>query len=149
VVTLLYQQTSVEMFWDDRDQWLHVIWASLPSATEIERDCEQMLRLLTAKNGNSVLNDTSHVEGMSIGSAEWGADWFFRMRQSGLKYFATVNPPTRASHPPVGASPDISAPGNAKDFYSIEEAITWLRTQRRKDAARTQRIVLPPGLGLR
>ena len=146
---LLYQQSNVEIFWEDRDQWLHVKWTGVQVPAEVQRDCEQMLRFLAAKNANSVLNDTSQVEGSWIGAAEWGADWFFRMKQAGLKYFAAVTSPSRVAHSASETALDTAAVGTAQAFYSVEEAATWLRTQRKRDAARTQRIVLPPGLGKR
>ncbi|RYD62623.1 MAG: hypothetical protein EOP84_34415 [Verrucomicrobiaceae bacterium] len=147
MATLLYQQSNVEIFWEDRDQWLQVNWTGLQSPVEVQRDCEQLLRLLAAKNANSVLNDTSRVDGIWIGSADWGADWFHRMRQSGLKYFAAVSSENRTSHGTTGTPLDAAAAGTAKAFFSVEEAANWLRTQRRRDSARTQRIVLPPNLG--
>lgn len=147
VAILLYQQSNVEILWEERDRWLHVKWAGIQSPAETQRDCEQMLRLLVAKNANSVLNDTSHVDGVWIGAASWGADWFLRMRESGLKYFAAVSPANRTSQITTETPLDVAAVGTAKAFNSVDEAANWLRMQRRRDVARTQRIVLPPGFG--
>lgn len=148
--TLLYQQSNVEVFWDEKEQWLYVKWIGPQSAAELQRDFEQMLRLLVARNADSLLNDNSHIEGRFVSVADWGvADWFPKLRQAGLRYFAWVLSPDRVSQVAADAILEVSAPGSTQIFWSVPEAANWLRMQRRRDAARTQRIVLPPGLGQR
>lgn len=147
---LLYQQSNVEVFWDEKEKWLYVNWTGPQSTAELQRDYEQLLRLLVARNADSVLNDHTNVEGSVITLSEWGApEWFARMRQAGLRNFAWVFAPDRISQVTVDGIMEASAPGNTRIFWSVPEAVNWLRTQRRRDVARTQRIVLPPGLGQR
>lgn len=148
--TLLYQQSNVEIFWDENEKWLRLNWTGPQSVAELQRDYEQLLRLLVAKNADSILNDNSNVEGSLINVSDWGApEWFPRMRQAGLRYFAWVFSPNRVSQIAADAILEVSAPGSTQIFWSVPEAANWLRIQRRRDAARTQRIVLPPGLGQR
>ena len=140
--TLLYQQSNVEVFWDEKERWLHVKWIGSPSVIEFQRDCEQILRLLAAKNADSLLNDNSRADGSWLAVAEWTEkDWFPRMRGAGLRYCAWVDAPAHPTPLPFNILP----PGT-RAFQSLQDAGNWLRIQRRRDAAKTQRIVLPPEL---
>jgi hypothetical protein len=148
VRTLLYQQSNVEIHWDQTNQWLCVTWLGYQSSSDIHRDCEQVLRMLIAKNCDSVLNDNTSAEGIWAGELDWLAkDWFPRMRSSGLRHFAWVHAPARLSEVSIAETIGAAGPGVAKVFSDAAEAAQWLRVQRHRAKAITQRIVLPPGLG--
>jgi hypothetical protein len=148
VRTLLYQQSNVEIHWEEENQWLYVRWMGYQSAADIHRDCDQMLRMMVAKNCDSVLNDNTEAEGIWAGASDWLAnDWFPRMRSNGLRHFAWVYAPGRVSEVPIAESLAAAGPGVAKVFSDLAEASQWLRVQRHRAKAMTQRIILPPGLG--
>lgn len=140
--TLLYQQSNVEVFWDDKERWLYVKWIEVPSAADLQRDCEQMMRLMVAKNTDSILHDNSSSGGIWINDSAWFEEvWLPQMRGAGMRYSAWVNLPA-----PLTSLPFKAMPPGAKAFQTLQEAANWLRIQRRRDAAKTQRIVLPPDL---
>lgn len=141
---LLYQQSNVEIFWHE-DQWLHVRWIGNQNLGEVKRDCEQLLRLLAAKNANSVLYDLSLVENPVSGLSDWAArEWFPKMRGAGLQFFAWLYSPTRFVQVPPDAAMEAGMPGRARIFDNPEDAKDWLRANRQRVKARTQRIILPP-----
>jgi hypothetical protein len=135
----------VEIFWQDEDQWLHVRWIGNQSMTEIQRDSEQLLRLLATKSASCVLNDLTLVESVPSELPDWHTrHWFPRLRGAGLQYFAWVYSPARYAQLPADASLVAGMPGRARIFDDLNEAKEWLRGHRQRAKARTQRIILPP-----
>ena len=131
--TLLYQQSNIEICWEDSDNWLYVDWKGYQAVEEVKTGCEQILRMMRAKNTDAVLNDNTHVEGIWIGAAEWVAtDWFPRMRAAGLRYFAWVYSPSRFSQISTDASLEKAPAGLVQLFQSKLEAARWLRAQRQR-----------------
>jgi hypothetical protein len=147
VQTLLYQQSNVEIHWDQTNQWLCVGWHGFQSSSDIRRDCEQVLRMMVSKNCDSVLNDNTDADASWTGELDWLAnDWFPRMRGSGLRHLAWVHSPARVSEVSITPAIGAAGPGVAKVFSDTADAAQWLRVQRHRAKAITQRIVLPPGL---
>jgi hypothetical protein len=145
VPILLYQQSNIEIFWNEEEQWLHVRWLGNQTSNEVQRDCEQMLRLLAAKNADSVLNDMTMVDSAIVGLGDWQArEWFPKMRGAGLQYFAWLYSPARVAQLAPDAALEAGMPGRARIFDDPEEAKTWLRAHRQRAKARTQKIILPP-----
>lgn len=144
MATLLYQQNHIEIYWDEGDKWLYANWIGYQSVEEVKKGCEQILRLLMARNADAVLNDHSNVEGIWLGAAEWlGKDWLPRMRSAGMRHFAWVYSPSRFSQLSTDTSVQAAPPGIVHLFWTMEEARRWLRTQKRR-ASITQRLILPP-----
>jgi hypothetical protein len=145
VRTLLYQQPNLEIHWDEKFQWIYADWMGYQTVAEIERGCEQILRLLTSKNCDSVLNDNRRVEGIWSAAAEWvGKVWFADMRRSGLRQFAWIVSPARMSQVSTDEVMRYVPPGLVKLFDDYEPAVTWLYKARQMSKAKTQPIYLPP-----
>ena len=142
--TLLYQQPNIEIFWDEKFQWLYADWIGYQTVPEIERGCEQMLRLIAAKSCDSILNDNRRVEGIWVAAAEWvGRVWFADLRRSGVKNFAWIYSPAKFSQFSTDETLKIVSPGMVKTFDDYESAVTWLWKQRQISKAKTQPIALP------
>ena len=143
--TLLFKQANIEIHWDEKFQWLYADWIGQQTTPDIERGCEQMLRLMQAKNCDSILNDNRRVEGTWAAAAEWvGRIWFAELRRSGLKQFAWIYSEDRASQTSADDALRYVTPGIVKTFTDYEAAVTWLWKQRQVSKAKTQPIVLPP-----
>ena len=142
--TLLFQQSNLEIFWDEKFQWLYADWIGYQTVPDIERGCEQMLTFLRAKNCDSILNDNRRVEGIWVAAAEWvGRVWFAELRRSGLKNFAWIYSPARFSQVSTDETMRFVPPGMVKTFDDYESAVTWLWKQRQVTKAKTQPIFLP------
>ncbi len=145
VKKLLYRQSNIEVHWDEKFQWLHTDWIGPQSTSVIERDCQQILRFLQARNCDSILNDNRRLEGVWTVAAEWvGRVWFAELRRSGLKQFAWIYAPARESQASTDEALRFVPPGIVKTFTEYEAAATWLWKQRQISKAKTQPIVLPP-----
>jgi len=145
VKTLLYQQPNIEIYWDEKFQWIYADWIGYQTVPDIERGCEQILRLVTAKNCDSILNDHRRVEGIWTAAAEWlGRVWFADLRRSGLRQFAWIYSPARFSQVSTDETMRLVPPGLVKTFADYESAVTWLWKQRQISKAKTQPITLPP-----
>ena len=146
--TLLYQQPNLEIQWDEKFQWLYTDWIGYQTVPDIERGCEQILRLIAAKSCDSILNDNRRVEGIWTAAAEWvGKVWFADLRRAGLKNFAWIYSPARFSQLSTDEALRHVPPGVVKTFDDYETAVTWLWKQRQLSKVKTQRIVLPPASG--
>lgn len=147
MLTLLYQQHNLEIFWDTADKWLNATWSGRLAEEDVKRGCDQLLRLMVARNTDSLLDDHAQVEAEWPGAMEWrGKDWIPRMRAAGLRNCAFVF--TKAPASPGGAeasTPPAGTTAGANVFWKMGDAVHWLRAQRRRNTI-TQRIVLPPEL---
>jgi hypothetical protein len=143
--TLLYHQANIAISWDDR-RWLYVEWIGMQSVDNVHDGCEQMLRLLQVKGGDSVLNDNTRLEGTWIGAAEWvGNEWFPAMIRAGLKRFAWVQSASRFSQVSAEETLKFAPPGVVQLFGSREDAEAWLLWEFSLASKRkTARIILPP-----
>ena len=91
MLTLLYQQHNLEIFWDATDKWLNASWTGRLSEEDIKRGGDQLLRLMVARNTDSLLDDHLRVEAEWPGGPEWRSkDWLPRMRAAGLRNCAGV-----------------------------------------------------------
>ena len=143
MLTLLYQQHNLDIFWDTADKWLNASWTGRLSEEDVKRGCDQLLRLMVARNTDSLLDDLGKVESTWHGAVEWRAkDWLPRMRAAGLRNCACVQTPGETVVPAAGGT---ATGTGATMFVKIEDAVHWLRAQRRRNNI-TQRIVLPPEL---
>ncbi len=143
MLTLLYQQHNLEIFWDTADKWLHACWSGRLLEDDVKRGGDQLLRLMVARNTDSLLDNHALVEAPWVGELEWrNKDWLPRMRASGLRSCASVFAGVAAlGNTAEAAASSLAAGTNA--FATPEEAVHWLRSQRSRNNI-TQRIVLPP-----
>ena len=129
VRTLLYQQTNIEIWWDDQG-WLYVDWIGMQTVNNKKNGCAQILRHLQIRTTASVLNDNTRVEGIWIGAAQWvGREWFPQMRRIGLQRFAWVQSPRRLSQVSAEEALKFAPPGAAQLFWSLAEAEAWLKLE--------------------
>ena len=143
MLTLLYQQHNLDIFWDTADKWLNASWSGRLLEEDVKRGCDQLLRLMVARNTDSLLDDLGRVESTWPGAAEWRSkDWIPRMRAAGLRNCACVRSASESSTVSTAA---VAGGTGATMFAKIEDAVHWLRAQRRRNNI-TQRIVLPPEL---
>lgn len=143
MLTLLYQQHNLDVFWDTADKWLNSSWYGRLLEDDLKRGCDQILRLMVARNTDSLLDDLGRVESTWPGGAEWKTkDWIPRMRAAGLRNCACVRSAVEVS---AGGGGSEAVGTGATTFVKIEDAVQWLRAQRRRNTI-TQRIVLPPEL---
>lgn len=141
MLTLLYQQHNLEIFWDATDKWLNASWTGRLTEEDIKRGGDQLLRLMVARNTDSLLDDHLRVEAEWPGAPEWRSkDWLPRMRAAGLRNCACVFP-KRNGTLPAGTAKAVGS----TLFWAMEDAVYWLRIQRNRNTI-TQRIVLPPEL---
>jgi hypothetical protein len=133
--TLLFQQSNLDLWWDEVNQWLYADWKGSQAVEEVKFGCEQMLRMLKLKNADSVLNDNTNVEGTWGGAAEWLAtDWFPRMRAAGLRHFAWVSSSCRFSQVSTDATLARAGAGTAEVFPAKTDAAEWLKGQRLRNS---------------
>jgi hypothetical protein len=145
VLTLLYQQANVEIYWDDRE-WLYVDWIGLQSVDNIYTGSDQILRLLQLKSAEAVLNDNTHLKGIWIGAAERiGREWFPNMVRAGLKRFAWVQSPSALSHVSMEETLRFAPPRVAQVFFTRGEAEAWLLWRSSMAAKRKSGQIALPG----
>ena len=145
MLTLLYQQANVEIYWDDRG-WLYVDWIGLQSVDNVHAGCDQMLRLLQLKSAEAVLNDNRRLKGIWIGAAErLGRQWFPDMLRAGLKRFAWVQSPSALSCLSMEETLRFAPPRVAQVFFTHGEAEAWLLWGSSMAAKRKSGQIAVPG----
>jgi hypothetical protein len=128
--TKFYEENDCVVYWDDANRWIYVDWRNIPSVETVKRGCEEVLKLLSQKRGNKVLNDNRNVSGSWSAASQWVAeDWFPRMMKAGLKKFAWIQ--SKASAMSQLSARDSKAKNQNTDvihlFNDEPEAIDWLK----------------------
>jgi len=125
---LLWAKTNIQIYYDEEDQWLYVNWLGFQTVESVMIGCEKMLKLMKENDCGKILNDNTYVEGMWSGAARWGAyNWFPRMRENGLEWFAWIYAHSTLSKLSTDKTLSLMEPDYIRTFYDLEEAKTWLR----------------------
>jgi hypothetical protein len=126
---LLFQEKYIQIIYNSDEHWLYVNWLGFQTVKSVMEGCEKMLVCLREKSCQKVLNDNTLVDGIWSGAARWGADnWFPRMRQAGLEWFAWVYSPSVLSKLSTDKTLSLMQPDFIQTFYDLEEAKLWLRS---------------------
>lgn len=127
----LCKEPFLDLCYDPDERILFASWKGYPSFDTCTAGAGRLLEAIERCRAEKVLNDNTHVRGLWMDAAEWGARiWFPRARQLGLKHFAWVYSPTKFSQISTDtalASMDPDAYG-VEVFFSRDEALEWLRT---------------------
>ena len=114
-----------------QDQWLFAEWIGKQNFHTVTSGCEILLEALKEYNCKKVLNDNSLVTGTWSEAAEWGAeDWFPRMEQAGLKYFAWIYSPDYYSQMSMDKTLQLFKNTTIVTFPDKSSASEWLRDQK-------------------
>ncbi|WP_266205724.1 hypothetical protein [Pontibacter kalidii] len=126
---LLYRSTSLAIEFNPVEEWIYANWRGYQNYESVVLGCEKLLELMKEKACFRILNDNTHVEGQWSTAAGWvAADWFPRMRASGLQVFAWVYSPSVFSRLSVDKSIKLAEfPDYIKVFEDIALAKDWLR----------------------
>lgn len=111
----------------DHFNGLYADWKGHQTEQSVTIGCEKMLEALKIHNCFSVLNDNTNSTGIWTPDPARVGDWWSRMMQSGLKYFAWIRPPGDISQPAVRESiTHAELYGVINTFDNIDEARIWL-----------------------
>lgn len=129
----LYKSSEIEIDLDEAERCLYVNWIGFQLVDSVKNGCEKMLDFVRQYHCSKVLNDNTNVRGIWAGAAEWGAtDWFPRMKEAGVKYFAWVYSPSFYSKMSTdvtieNASEELLANNFIRTFFDYKEAQQWLQ----------------------
>lgn len=130
VLQNLWRTTFIDISYATDEQWLHVTWKGYQSVDSVKQGCERILELLIQTGAHKVLNDNTRVLGTWAGAATWGAtDWFPRLQQAGMRWFAWVSSPSLFSQVSIEttlAHMDATSFG-INVFPDVTAATAWLR----------------------
>ena len=125
----LFEETFIRISYDPEEDWIYADWRGFQRPPSIREGCEQMLLALKKCQTTRVLNDNTHVEGIWSAASEWIArDWFPRMRQGGLEWFAWVYSTSVLSQLSTDKTLHHTLEGFVRTFYDVESARRWLRS---------------------
>ena len=122
---ILSIEKNLEIGFNKSHNYLHCNWIGFQNKDMIMKSGEEILFFLINKNCNKVLNDNSLVTGPWQEAAEWTVNnWFPRMEEAGLKYFAWIFSPNIFAE--LSAKKATPATGVVHSFNDFEEAEKWL-----------------------
>lgn len=125
----LFAENFIEISFDPKAKVLHANWKGYQSVASVRAGCEAMLKFMSEKKLNKVLNDNTNVLGIWRSAAEWMAtDWFPRMKSAGMASFAWVYSSSRLSQISTDETLAMVDAGKhgIKVFYDKSEAQVWL-----------------------
>ncbi|MFT2009408.1 hypothetical protein ACMA1I_12090 [Pontibacter sp. 13R65] len=127
---LLFREPYIAIEYNEIDDWIYVNWRGFVNYETVTAGCEKILFFMKERGCSKVLNDNTNVEGIWSTASKWvGQDWFPRMKNAGLLYFAWVYSASTFSR----LSTD-KALKNTEDlkyiqtFDSLDAACDWLRS---------------------
>lgn len=129
MLTQFYQETDVTVYWDSKNNWIHVDWRNMPSKQTVLKGCEEIHKLLISKNASCVLNDNRQITGTWVLASRWVAEeWFPQIIAAGLKKFAWIESPVSTlSVVSAKRSADKNQAGIIRLFKDESEAEKWLK----------------------
>ncbi|UII27313.1 hypothetical protein LVD15_02470 [Fulvivirga maritima] len=124
---ILLKQSNLEVSFDKTNKIMYCTWLGFQNKEKIMTSGEKIIELLKSKKCGKVLNDNTSVSGPWQDAAEWTAkNWFPRMEEAGLKYFAWVfSPNIFAELSAQKAKPDSEV---VTTFHSVYDAEQWLKS---------------------
>jgi hypothetical protein len=130
----IFEETFIRISYDPEEDWIYADWRGFQRPASMREGCEQILLALKKYRTNRVLNDNTHVEGIWSAASEWIArDWFPRMRQAGLQYFAWVYSTSILSQLSTDKTLHLTLEGFVRTFYDVESARHYLRSLKKND----------------
>ncbi len=130
---ILFEDTYIQISYVAAEDWIYANWIGFQTVKSVKEGCEKILQALIDESCHKVLNDNTYVEGIWSGAATWvGSEWFPRMSQAGLHWFAWVYSPSVFSQLSTDKALNHTKEGFVRTFYDIEEAKNWLRSCRAK-----------------
>jgi hypothetical protein len=124
---LLYASEHIDIH-HDMDGWIYADWKGYQSVEMVKSGCDEILHHMAELRLSKVLNDNTNVTGIWVGASYWVAvNWFPRMREAGLRYFAWVQSPSRLSRISATTTIEHTNPGTAELFDDVPSASEWLR----------------------
>lgn len=128
--TILFQDTYLTLTFNEEICCIYADWVGYQTKQSIQEGCERILEEMVQKRCGKVMNDNTRVEGIWSSAAEWvGVDWFPRLRQVGMKYFAWIYSPSAFSR--LSADKSLRFTYDTTGivvFDSFAEADNWLRS---------------------
>ena len=127
---VLFQDTFLTISFDKAICCIYADWTGYQTKQTVQEGCERILDEMVQKGCSKVLNDNTHVEGIWSSAAEWvGVDWFPRMRQAGMEYFAWIYSPSAFSRLSADKSLRLTYDtAGIEVFDKIEEGEEWLHS---------------------
>ena len=111
------------------DHWIDAEWIGKQNFNTVTSGCEIMLEALKEFKCVKVFNDNTLVTGTWSEASEWGAaDWFPRMEQAGLRYFAWVYSKDYYSQMSTDKTLVLFKNTIIYTFSEKESAFSWLRS---------------------
>jgi hypothetical protein len=131
-LTLLFQESFLEIYLDEERSWLYLDWKGYQSNASVKAGCERALEALIANKLHKVLNDNTHTLGIWIGAAPWLIfNLLPRARKAGLKWCAHIYGPSRLSRISADTALGLQKPETAdmKGFDRKTDGEAWLLGQ--------------------
>jgi hypothetical protein len=131
MVTNLFREDFLEIFYDEEDQWLHADWRGYQTDTSVKAGVNSLIDLLAQHQAAKILNDNTRTLGIWMENAPWLVfDALPRARKAGLKAFAHVYGPSRFSRVSADAALFLLKRSNIeiRAFEDVESAKKWLRS---------------------
>ncbi|WP_240773405.1 hypothetical protein [Pontibacter sp. SGAir0037] len=127
---ILFRDTYIAIEYNAADHWIYVNWRGYVNYDTVTAGCEKILDFVKEYKCSRVLNDNTNVEGIWSGASKFvGQDWFPRMREAGLEYFAWVYSPSTLSRLSTDKSlRSASDTSFVKTFDNVDTAEDWLRS---------------------
>ncbi|MDX5346206.1 MAG: hypothetical protein LPJ89_10690 [Hymenobacteraceae bacterium] len=126
---ILVLDSYITIKYDNVGDWLYADWHGDQTEQSVMDGCEMMLHYLKQERCCKVLNDNTNVTSIWLDASKWvGEDWFPRMNDAGLKYFAWVYSPNVYSRLSTDESLKYGGKSVAITFESIETARQWLKS---------------------
>jgi hypothetical protein len=133
---LLFEETFIRIYYDSEEDWIYADWQGFQRPDSVREGCEQILLALKKRQTTRVIYDNTHVIGIWSAASEWIArDWFPRMRQAGLEWFAWVYSTSVLSQLSTDKTLSRTLEGFIRTFYEVEAARHWLRSLKSKLAS--------------
>ena len=125
---ILLLEPSITITYNDEFEGLYVDWTGDQNKETVMRGCELMLDCLKAEKCRKVLNDNTHVTSIWSEASKWVAvDWFPRMHEAGLDYFAWVYSPNLYSKLSTDETLKYHPKTLIITFSSVASAEEWLK----------------------
>ncbi|WP_187261507.1 hypothetical protein [Pontibacter beigongshangensis] len=127
---LLFRESYIAIEYNQSDDWIYVNWRGFVNYETVTTGCEKILFFMKDLGCTKVLNDNTNVEGIWSGASKWvGQDWFPRMAEAGMLYFAWVHSSSAFSRLSTEKALKNTADlRSIQTFDNIEAARDWLRS---------------------
>lgn len=125
----MISEPHITISYDVLEDILYVDWTGNQTKESVMDGCEKMLHYLKLHHCTKDLNDNTHVTGMWVDAARWGAEsWFPRMHEAGCRLFAWVYSPDLYSKLSTDKTLSYGIRGIViATFESEDTALAWLR----------------------